>query len=112
AVFTIAVWTIPPAAARRAAARGKDPGPAYQRGVIYTAVVGFAIYVPYVAIVCMRYGGGVSRHESATIGDLRTLVSAESAYSSANGGFYDDPRCLTKPSACIPGYPATAPTFV
>ena len=54
----------------------------------------------------------VSANESATIGDLRTMVSAQFAYASANGGFYDQPRCLIRPVDCIPGYPGDAPTFL
>jgi hypothetical protein len=42
-----------------------------------------------------------------TIGDLRTVVSAEAAYSQRNGGFFDTLECLTAPSPCIPGEAAT-----
>jgi type II secretory pathway pseudopilin PulG len=54
----------------------------------------------------------VSANESATIGDLRTMVSAQAAYASSNRGFHDQPRCLLRPVDCIPGYPGTAPTFL
>jgi hypothetical protein len=54
----------------------------------------------------------VAANESATIGDLRTMVSAQAAYASANQGFYDEPRCLLRPVDCIPGYPGAAPTFL
>jgi type II secretory pathway pseudopilin PulG len=54
----------------------------------------------------------VSANESATIGDLRTMVSAQAAYASANRGFHDQPQCLLRPVDCIPGYPGTAPTFL
>ena len=57
----------------------------------------------------------VSANESATLGDIRTLISAQAAYQSANGGFYDgNLSCLTSPSAaaCIPSYPSIAPTFL
>lgn len=46
----------------------------------------------------------VSTNESAAIGDLRTIVSAEAAYQSANGGYYDTLECLGAPARCIPGY--------
>ncbi len=55
----------------------------------------------------------VSANESATIGDIRTVISAQAAYQSSNGGFYGgDLECLATPSACIPGYPANGPTFL
>jgi len=46
----------------------------------------------------------VSANESATIGDTRTVISAEAAYQSANADLYDTLECLGKPAACIPGY--------
>ena len=54
----------------------------------------------------------VSANESGAIGDLRTMISAQAAYQTANGGFYDSPECLAAPQGCIPGYPATGPTFL
>jgi hypothetical protein len=35
---------------------------------------------------------------------LMAFAGAESAYRSANGGFYDKPACLVQPATCIPGY--------
>ncbi|MBI3932264.1 MAG: DUF4190 domain-containing protein [Acidobacteria bacterium] len=54
----------------------------------------------------------VSANEASAIGDIRTVISAEMAYSSANGSYYDSLECLGTPTRCIPEYPATAPTFV
>ena len=55
----------------------------------------------------------VSANESATIGDIRTVISAQYAYQSSNGGaFAGDLECLVTPSGCIEGYPPTAPTFL
>jgi type IV pilus assembly protein PilA len=51
-------------------------------------------------------------NEAAAVGDLRTLISAESAYHSATGGFFDTPDCLSAPSRCIPNYSTTGPTFL
>lgn len=50
-------------------------------------------------------------YENGAIGDVRTVISAEAAYESANG-YYDTLQCLNKPSACIPGYATTNPTFI
>jgi hypothetical protein len=56
----------------------------------------------------------VSANESATIGDIRTVISGQAAYQSANAGLYDgNMACLVAPSVgCIVNYAATAPTFV
>lgn len=35
--------------------------------------------------------------------DVRTVISAEAAYQSANQGYYDTPACLGRASGCIPG---------
>jgi uncharacterized membrane protein len=45
-----------------------------------------------------------SANESAAIGDLRTVISAQAAYQSANGGFYGEMACLAQPKLCIVGY--------
>jgi hypothetical protein len=50
--------------------------------------------------------------EAATLGDVRTMISAQTAYQSSNRGFFDTPECLATPHRCLPGYPATAPTFL
>jgi hypothetical protein len=55
----------------------------------------------------------VSAGEAPWIGDTRTVIAAQTAYAGANGGFYDSRlQCLNEPSACIPGYPPNAPTFL
>jgi len=50
--------------------------------------------------------------EALAIRDIRTMISAQSSYQSANGGFYDVPECLVTPRRCIPTYPVNAPTFL
>ena len=54
----------------------------------------------------------IEHNENEAIADARTIISAEAAYQSVNGGFYDNLACLLKPSGCIPGYPAQAPVFI
>jgi prepilin-type N-terminal cleavage/methylation domain-containing protein len=55
----------------------------------------------------------VSSNESSTIGDMRTVHSAETAYNGSNGGFYESAlTCLSRPGGCIPGMPANAPSFL
>jgi hypothetical protein len=45
-----------------------------------------------------------SANESAAIGDLRTVISAEAAYSAANNGLYGEMACLSAPATCVKGY--------
>ena len=79
--------------------------------LIVVAIIGIIAAIAIPSLLRAR----VSANESATLGDIRTLISAQAAYQSANGGFYDSVLdCLTQPSAtaCIPSYPANAPTFL
>jgi hypothetical protein len=57
----------------------------------------------------------IAANEIAAIGDVRTAMSAQAAYQSANEGWYDGRlECLQRPSSfgCIPGYAADAPFFL
>ena len=45
----------------------------------------------------------MAANESAAVGDVRTLISAEATYAAANGGYYDKLECLAQPQSCIPG---------
>jgi type II secretory pathway pseudopilin PulG len=52
-------------------------------------------------------------NEARAIGDIRTVISAQAAWQSANGGYYEgDLSCLASPTRCIPNYPSKAPTFL
>jgi hypothetical protein len=51
-----------------------------------------------------------SANESAAIGDLRTLVSAQAAYQSVNEGAYGELPCLSAPASCMKGY--SGPVFL
>lgn len=77
--------------------------------VIVVAVAGIVAAVVIPALVSAR----VAANESATIGDIRTVISAQAAYRTVNGGFYDgNLDCLTQPAWCVPSYPFSAPTFL
>jgi type IV pilus assembly protein PilA len=78
--------------------------------LIVVAIIGIIAAIAIPSLLRAR----VSANESATIGDIRTVISAEAAYHSANGGFYGVITCLTAPSGggCIPSYPPTGPTFL
>lgn len=77
------------------------------------------ILVPFVGIfaaiaIPSLLRARLSANESATIGDIRTVISAQTAYSAANGGHYEGRMpCLLVPSqGCIPGYSPNAATFL
>jgi prepilin-type N-terminal cleavage/methylation domain-containing protein len=78
--------------------------------LIVVAIIGIIAAIAIPSLLRAR----ISANESATIGDIRTVISAEASYHSANGGYYGDISCLTAPSigGCIPSYPTTAPTFL
>ena len=77
--------------------------------LIVVAIIGIIAAIAIPSLLRAR----VSANESATIGDTRTVISAQAAYQSSNSGYYDgNLSCLNGPSQCIPNYPATAPTFL
>jgi prepilin-type N-terminal cleavage/methylation domain-containing protein len=80
--------------------------------LIVVAIIGIIAAIAIPSLLRAR----ISANESATIGDIRTVVSAQAAYQSANGGWYDGKlTCLTVPAsgaACIPSYPTNAPNFL
>jgi type IV pilus assembly protein PilA len=51
----------------------------------------------------------MAANESAAIGQLRAIVSAETSYAAMNGGLYDDLDCLMAPAKCIPGAASASP---
>jgi prepilin-type N-terminal cleavage/methylation domain-containing protein len=79
--------------------------------LIVVAIIGIIAAIAIPSLLRAR----VSANESATVGDVRTVISGQAAYQSANAGWYDaELTCLNEPSngACIPSYPANAPTFL
>jgi len=80
--------------------------------LIVVAIIGIIAAIAIPSLLRAR----VSANESATIGDIRTVISAQAAFQSANGGWYaGSVSCLSNPmggAACIPNYPTTAPTFL
>jgi len=78
--------------------------------LIVVAIIGIIAAIAIPSLLRAR----VAANEAATIGDIRTVISGEAAYHSANGGYYEQNlACLFTPSAgCIPGYPSSAPTFL
>ncbi len=79
--------------------------------LIVVAIIGIIAAIAIPSLLRAR----ISANETATIGDIRTVISAQAAYHSANGGFYSSTlTCLVAPlgTGCIPNYPANGPTFV
>jgi prepilin-type N-terminal cleavage/methylation domain-containing protein len=78
--------------------------------LIVVAIIGIIAAIAIPSLLRAR----VSANESATIGDIRTVVSSQAAYHSSSGGYYAPITCLLAPTGagCIPSYPATAPTFL
>jgi type IV pilus assembly protein PilA len=78
--------------------------------LIVVAIIGIIAAIAIPSLLRAR----VSANESATVGDIRTVISAEAAYHSSSGGVYGMVTCLVQPSAagCIPSYPSSAPTFL
>jgi len=78
--------------------------------LIVVAIIGIIAAIAIPSLLRAR----VSANEAATIGDIRTVISAQAAYQSANGGWYESAfSCLNGPSNnCIPNYPANSPTFL
>jgi type IV pilus assembly protein PilA len=79
--------------------------------LIVVAIIGIIAAIAIPSLLRAR----VSANESATIGDIRTVISAQAAYQSSNGGLYDSAlSCLVAPSnaACIKSYPTNAPNFL
>ena len=77
--------------------------------LIVVVIVGIIAAIGIPALLRAR----VSANESATIGDIRSVVSAEATYHTALG-VYGTLNCLMAPSTagCIPSYPSTAPNFL
>jgi len=79
--------------------------------LIVVAIIGIIAAIAIPSLLRAR----VSANESATIGDIRSVISAQAAYHSANGGWYASSMdCLSVPtgSGCIPSYPTNGPTFI
>jgi prepilin-type N-terminal cleavage/methylation domain-containing protein len=74
--------------------------------LIVVAIIGIIAAIAIPSLLRAR----ISANESATIGDTRTVISAEAAYQSAASGFYGELTCLAVPGPCILGY--VGPTFI
>lgn len=82
--------------------------------IVVVALAGVVVVVGIVAAIAIPslLRARVAANESVAIGGLRTVVSAQHAYASANQGFFDQLECLVTPVECVPGYPADSPSFL
>ena len=76
--------------------------------LIVVAIIGIIAAIAIPSLLRAR----VSANEAATIGDIRSIVSAQAAFQSAAFGLYGQLTCLSTPTNCISGYGAAAPTFI
>ena len=79
--------------------------------LIVVAIIGIIAAIAIPSLLRAR----ISANESGMIGDVRTVISGEAAFQSANSGFYGDISCLgvaANVADCIPGYPTTGPSFL
>ena len=81
--------------------------------LIVVAIIGIIAAIAIPSLLRAR----ISANESGMIGDIRTVISGEAAYQSANSGFYGELTCLGTATQvgnaqCIPGYPTTGPSFL
>jgi type IV pilus assembly protein PilA len=101
---------------------GRDPraygGRGFAIGGIVASALSLLVAIPLVGITAAiaipsLLRARVSANEAATIGDIRTVISAEAAYQSACGS-YGRLQCLSNPrgAGCLADYPPGAPTFL
>ncbi len=80
--------------------------------LIVVAIIGIIAAIAIPSLLRAR----VSANEAATNGDVRTVSSGAATYEGAGrgNGYPRDMSCLSTPAnaACLPNYPATAPTFL
>jgi Zn-dependent protease with chaperone function/type II secretory pathway pseudopilin PulG len=83
-------------------------GPAAGAGglLVMVAMVGIIAAIAIPSLLRAR----VAANESAALGDVRTVISAQMTYARENHGYYEsDASCLVNPSKCITGYKGPAP---
>lgn len=75
--------------------------------LVMVAMIGIIAAIAIPSLLRAR----VAANESAAIGDVRAVLSAEVAYKEMSGA-YAPMECLVDPKACVPNYPAGGPVFL
>jgi hypothetical protein len=78
------------------------------QGLVLVAAVGIVAAIAIPSLLRAR----VSANESSALGDVRTMISGQVAYSMENQGYYDNADCLITPARCIPSYAGSTPNFL
>jgi type IV pilus assembly protein PilA len=91
---------------------GSTPVLVVVAAVLVVGVIGMGIVAAIAIPSLLR--ARVAANEAATIGDIRTVISAQAAYQESNGGFFEgNIECLARPSVgCAPGLPADVLPFI
>jgi prepilin-type N-terminal cleavage/methylation domain-containing protein len=79
--------------------------------LIVVAIIGIIAAIAIPSLLRAR----ISANESGMIGDVRTVISGEAAFQSANSSYYGVISCLGNAidvEACIDNYPTTGPSFL
>jgi type IV pilus assembly protein PilA len=77
--------------------------------LIVVAIIGIIAAIAIPSLIRAR----ISSNEAAAISDLRTVHSAQTAYAGTNSGYYESAfTCMSQKGGCIPGAPATSPTYL
>jgi hypothetical protein len=77
---------------------------------VAASVATLVVCAPVLALAHTLHPG---RGESAVIGEIRTVLSAQKAYRGVNHGLADARLlCLASPAKCVPGYPADGAAFL
>ena len=68
------------------------------------------LFAPLLLVGGCAHGAFLMRDaETPAIVHLRVFITYEAAYSSQNGGFFDNPGCLQEPAKCVPDFPSDVP---
>jgi Zn-dependent protease with chaperone function/type II secretory pathway pseudopilin PulG len=73
--------------------------------LVMVAMIGIIAAIAIPSLLRAR----MSANESGALGDIRQVISAQTAYASVNQGYYEsDASCLGNPARCIPSYKGPA----